>query len=349
MPYPNIASSRAGHSYAYSPPTRGGTTQYTDDVSRTFTGPRTVLSLIATAVASVGEILAPKQPYNESVHSIEFFAPIVKCSDANTSAVELINHSLQKEMATGDGTIVETDVAYYAFVPTFNETGNFVPVSTVRQQSPSNSTNELWITFLRPTINETGARVKNRHYQVCRLHNATYSLKVSHDHGYQNFTGSYTVNELVPFPYDSPTSISNMAQHAYSAFMWVLCDQLVGKLSWYVDLALNNTNSSSPSLSKHGASQFGAIQSQIQRTSLLGSLDLDAYFELQDERGLYKKPGNGSLSPQRLMDKERARNRTLDVLIEELSFNISVGLMWDPLLTYVLGSYSLLRYVHRSH
>lgn len=76
------------------------------------------------------------------------------------------------------------------------------------------------------------------------------------------------------------------------------------------------------------------LQSPISRTSLLGSLDLDAFFDLDEVNNLYSKPeGNGSLSEQRLMDKAMAKNRTLDVLIEELSFNISVGLMWDPLLT----------------
>lgn len=331
MPYPSIANSSVGHKYAYSPPARRGTTQYVDDVSRTFTGPRTILSLIATATASLGDILPINLPYNHSTHSIKFFAPIVKCLDANTSAVQLIAQSLREEMSDGDGRIIETDNVYYSFVPTFNQSGDFVPVSTPRQQSYWNATNELWMTFLRPTLNALGVGVKERYFQVCRLHNATYNLRIDRDHGLQNITGSYSVNEVIPYPDDNRTSVSNMAQHAYSAFMVALADQLVGKFSWYVNTAFNE---SSPSSTPSGAAQFGVLGSQIMRTSLLGSLDLDAFFDLDEERRLYKTPeGNGTLSDQRLKDKSMARNRTLDVLIEELSFNISIGLMWNPLLT----------------
>jgi hypothetical protein len=39
------------------------------------------------------------------------------------------------------------------------------------------------------------------------------------------------------------------------------------------------------------------------------------------------------LSDQRLKDKAMARNRTLDVLIEELSSNLTVSMMHNRLLT----------------
>lgn len=331
MPYPNIASSSAGHKYAYSPPLRRGTTQYVDDVSRTFSGPRTILTLIGTGTSSLGSILPMDLPYNNSVHSIQFYAPLVKCVNANASATELIASFLREEMTNGDGVIVETNNTYYSFVPTFNSSGHLTPVSTPRQQSPSNATNELWMTFLRPILDASGVRAKERHYQVCSLYNATYDLRIERDHGFQNITGSYTANELVAYPHDNSSSVSNMAQHAYSAFMWVLSDQLVGKFSWYVNTAVNSSSTTSdPSF----APQYGILASEIQRTSLLGSLDLDAFFDLDEENSLYKSPeNNGTLSDQRLMDKTMARNRTLDVLIEELSFNISVGLMWNALLT----------------
>ncbi|KAJ4301769.1 hypothetical protein N0V90_003863 [Kalmusia sp. IMI 367209] len=332
MPFPHIGNSTpsVGTAYSYSPPARRGRTQYVDDASRIFTGPRTIISLIASATASLGEILPIKLPYTNSSHEIEFYAPIVQCLDANASTSELIDYFRKQDMSAGDGVVVETDNVYYAFVPSFNSTGDLIPVSTVRLQTPSNATNELWMTFLRPII-RSGARETQRKFQVCSLHNATYHLRIERDHGIQNITKSYIINEQIPYPRDNTSSISNMAQHAYTAVMWALCDQLVGKFSWYNNTAFDSNSSlSTPS----GAAQFGVLQSPIQRTSLLGSLDLDAFFDLDESRKLYKMPeGNGSLSEQRLMDKNMARNRTLDVLIEELSFNISVGLMWDPLLT----------------
>ncbi|KAJ4352382.1 uncharacterized protein N0V89_007730 [Didymosphaeria variabile] len=262
---------------------------------------------------------------------MDFYAPIIQCLDANASATELIDTFRKQDMAKGDGVVVETDSVYYAFVPSYNETGDLYPVSAPRLQTPSNATNELWMTFLRPVI-KSGTRVTERRFQVCTLHNATYNLRIERDRGLQNISKSYTVNEQVHYPRDNSTSVSNMAQHAYTAVMWALCDQLIGKFSWYNNTAWDrNTSLSTPS----GAAQFGVLQSPIQRTSLLGSLDLDAFFDLDEANKLYKQPeGDGTLSPQRLMDKAMAKNRTLDVLIEELSFNMSVGLMWDPLLTH---------------
>jgi len=317
--------------YAYSPPARPGTTQFVDDTSRIFTGPLTIVSLIAASTASLGEILPIKLPPTNTSHNIDFFAPTVQCSDANASTIELTNQFLRQEMKEGDDVVIETNCTYYSFVPSYNETGSLVAMSKPRLQTPSNATNELWMTFLRTFINESGTKTTERKYQVCNLYNATYNLHIERDHGLQNITRSYEVHNQVFYPQDTASSVSNMAQHAYTAIMWGLADQLAGKFSWYVNTAFNN---SAPSSTPSRAAQFGVLQSPIQRTSLLGSSDLDAYFDLDEERSLYKKPeGNGSLSDQRPMDKALARNRTLDVLIEELSFNISVGLMWNSLLT----------------
>lgn len=346
MPFPNIADSSVGHKCmyswsedtrarplliasskldAYSPPFRNGTIQHVDDVSRTLTGPRTILNLILTATASLGEILPLRLPYNTSEHSVSFFAPIIKCQVANSTEEGIISSFLEAEMATKLGTNEETDNGYYSFVPIFNSTGGLEAGITPRQQSPSNATNQLWMTFLRPTqtLDADGIRIKERHFQVCRLHNATYHLTVRCDHGFQNISGSYDVHEEVPFPIDSPTTVSNMAQHAYAAYLWAICDQLVGTFAWY-----KNTNQSDPTR----AAQFGIIDSQIQRTSLLGSWDLDAYFDFNEEKGMYKDK-NLTLSDQRLQDKALAKNKTLDVLIEELSFNASVSLIHNDLLT----------------
>lgn len=323
MPSPAIANIKESHKFAYSPPTIRGTTQHVNDTSRTFTGPRTALSLISTATASLGEILTINSPYNSSVYSISFYAPIIKCEQANPSTAALIDDLLQKEMTKTLGTAHEAESGYYSFVPTYDQFGNLTAASSPRQQSPSDAANQLWMTFLRPKWGASGRLPNERHYQVCRLHNSSYDLTVTRDHGFQNVIGSYDVHEEVAFPDDKLGDVSNMVQHAYSAFMWVICDQIVGKFSWYEDL-----NQEDPARTL----QFGVIDSQIARTSLLGSQDLDAYFWFDEDMALYKTP-NWTLSDQRLQDKARARNRTLSVLIEELSFNTTVSLMHNTLLT----------------
>jgi hypothetical protein len=324
MPYPTIANGSNGHRYAYSPPILRDRIQHEDDQSRMFTGPRTILNLIATATASLGEILPVTSPYNTSQYSVSFFAPILRCTDANNSETRLIDSFLRDEMAELIGTNNETDSGYFGFVPIVNTTnGDLTPNWKPRQQSPSKALNQLWMTFLRLKFKPDGSRFNERHYQVCRLLNATYDLTVRRDHGFQNISGTYITHEEVLFPVDGPNEISNMAQHAYSAFFWTLTDQLVGKFSWYVDT--DPSDSAEPP-------QFGVIDSAIERTGLLGSRDLDAFFDFDEEKGLYAT-NNYTLSDQRLQDKTRARNRTLDVLIEELSFNTTVSLMHNELLT----------------
>ncbi|KAL1608789.1 hypothetical protein SLS59_001980 [Nothophoma quercina] len=266
---------------------------------------------------------------------MKFFAPIVRCERANTTTEQQIEEYLQEGMSTTWNSAGETDSAYFGFVPTWNSSGILTAVWRPRQQTPAKPLNQLWLTFMRPRINENGTRVKERHYQICRPYNASYNLNVSQYHGVQNVTGNYTVGNVVTFPVDGLNAISDMPQHAYTAFMWVLSDQLVGKMAWYAEPNATVTNSSETS-SIRGASQFGVIDSPISRTSLLGSLDLDAFFELDEEKGLYQDQNTSqifNLSDQRLKDKALARNRTLDVLIEELSFNTTVSLLHNALLT----------------
>jgi hypothetical protein len=77
---------------------------------------------------------------------------------------------------------------------------------------------------------------------------------------------------------------------------------------------------------------FGLINTPIQHNSLLGSNDLDYHFYM-NQRMLYPLDNNMTLSFQRLQDKALARNLTLDILVEELSFNVTISLMNNLLLT----------------
>lgn len=333
VPFPNVGLSTEAHRYTYSPPVRRGTRQNIDDQSRIFTGPRTQLSLVSTATSSFGEILPADLPYNNSAYSISFFGPIIRCKEAGSTISAQISDYLREGMSGVWGSAKETDSAYFAFVPTRNASNDLTAIWHPRQQTPSRPLNELWLTFMRPKINQLGERVKERHFQVCLPHNASYDLQISQYHGVQNVTANYTVGDTIPYPVDGLKSPSNLTQHAYSAFMWVLCDQLVGKMAWYAE---PNATASNTTLSVRGASQFGVIESPISRTSLLGSRDLDAFFEFDEEKKLYEDQNVSriyDLSDQRLRDKALARNRTLDVLIEELSFNTTISLMHNALLT----------------
>ncbi|ROV98334.1 hypothetical protein VMCG_07140 [Cytospora schulzeri] len=324
VPYLSIAHSDAGKKYAYSPPLNKSTIKSETDTSREFVGPRTILTLLSTAAASQGEILSIKAPYNHSSYDTHFYGPVVVCSDANTSTVSIIEEFLREQAAEPVGTAYLNESAYYAFVPAWDSNGELIAMDEPRYQQPTNATNELWLTFQRYAFSDDMERAAERKYQVCRLHNATYDLSLSWDRGFQDITGSYAVKEEVSFPHDKMGDISKYAQHAYSAFMWTLTDQLVGSFAWYIE--------SEPSPFR--PAQFGDINSPIQRNSLLGSSDLDVFFDFNTEKRLYLwDPDQAShLSDQRKQDKALARNRTLAVLIEELSFNITdiAGAAEDP-------------------
>ncbi|KAJ4175642.1 hypothetical protein NW755_014825 [Fusarium falciforme] len=313
-----MANGTAGNEFAYSPPWNSTTTKFKDDTSRIFTGPRTILTLLSTATACSGEILPIEAPSNHSVYSIDFYGPIVQCQGANSTVIPLINSLLKEYMAAPKSKALQHDSAYFGFVPAVNSTGDLVALSQPRYQEPSNGTNELWMTFQRYVFNETGHRVRTRAWQVCRLYNATYDLRLEWDHGVQSVTGSYTVYEEVGFPRDGPNEVSNMASHAYAAFMWALTDQLVGSFAWFRQENISDTNPS-----PGAAAQFGSIESPIRQNSVLGSVDLDVFFDFNGIYGLYVSDNETDMSAQRLQDKSLARNRTLAVLIEELSFNMT--------------------------
>lgn len=75
---------------------------------------------------------------------------------------------------------------------------------------------------------------------------------------------------------------------------------------------------------------FSSLDTYIEHNSLLGSNDLGYFFDMN--KLLYWNNTEEALSDQHLRDKDLAKNQTLEYLIEELAFNITISLMSDPLL-----------------
>jgi hypothetical protein len=84
---------------------------------------------------------------------------------------------------------------------------------------------------------------------------------------------------------------------------------------------------------------FGEITTQLEHTSLLGTSDLDVYF---DKHHLLSN-SNISTIGQRWQDISLARNRTLEVLIPELAFNATMGLLSSNMTSYVFLLFSNLK------
>jgi hypothetical protein len=330
VPYLNIANSSMGHSYSFSPSENGDRFNFKNVTTRVFNGPRSVLSLLSAATASRGEMLALTPPSNHSSYTVRFFGPAVQCTQANSSVQAFIAELLARKMNETAGTVKEVQNAYYAFVPSFDSQGSVTAMSSVQDRSPSGAANEVWMTFERYR-NSTGEDCDHdKYFQVCSLWNATYDLGLAFEHGFQNITASRELLHRVAYPADAPGDVSNMAQHAYSAFFWALADQIVGSFARFQEPMANNS----------GMRSFGRIQSPIQHNALLGSPDLAVYFDYNEDKGACQVP-YANLSEQRRRDIALAKNKTLGELVEDLSLNITISLMHNDLFTCAFPSTSL--------
>jgi hypothetical protein len=319
--YLTIANSTQGNLYSYSPSVMGDRYNLKDEVTKIFSGPRTILTLLTSAAASFGQILPIEPPEKHMTTTVGFYGPAVRCSEPDQSVKSQISGLLTQKMNNMIGSFKEVKSAYYGFVPAFDSNGSIIALTDVRYQAQINATNEIWQVFERYNYSSGDQCDHYTQYQVCKLWNATYDLTMSWENGVQNISGSREYMYEVEYPHDKPGDVSNMAQHAYSALMWALSDQVVGSFAWYIDI--NNES----------AVGFGMIDSPIQHNVFLGTSDLNVFFDYNEKADACQTPFS-NYSAQRQQDIDFARNRTLGDLIEELSFNVTVSLMHNPLLTY---------------
>ncbi|KAJ2898506.1 hypothetical protein MKZ38_003856 [Zalerion maritima] len=169
----------------------------------------------------------------------------------------------------------------------------------------SEGSNQLWMTFLKYVELEDGAKTSDmeRMYQTCQLYNSSYHLDWEWDHALQSVQGSYEILDAIDFPVDEYPEPSNLWQHAYSAIFWAVADEVVGSI--------------------YSPAQFDVIQTAIRSNSLLGSSSLDVYFDLDERKELYSDDVLAGKSPSAATPSPT----------NELSFNVTVSLMHNSLLT----------------
>lgn len=305
--------------------------------SQSFDGPRSILTRLSTASASIGEILPITPPFEDSSYSLNFSAPYVKCSPANSTVESLLDGFLKEMNSSWERNELDFVDAYYAMVPSHDpnidntttllyEDTYFTALDQPRlQEQPMNATNELWMKFHRYDTSHDGGLMTDPArrpmviptYAVCNLWNASYGVDFSFADGAQTVTElSIKLLNPVDYPISDPKRHSDLVQLAYSAMFTVITDQLVGHMGIFV-----NNKTATP--------QYGSISSEIQHNSLLGSNDLDYFFYLNQ---LVTNTTQSRLSAQRLSDKRLAQNQTLPFLVEQLSFNLTISLLNDPIL-----------------
>jgi len=238
---------------------------------------------------------------------------------------------------------VERTNYYFAFVPNLVNFQESLPPNGVqmgdqiRLQQPSNASNELWMVYSRYSYDTEGNQSVVDHYTSCQLYNASYNVQLTFQDGNQAFnTTTAQLLNTVDYPLDNaPQSVDLMIQHAYSAVMWALTDLLVGSMGLFTEYSANNSTA---------PTQFSEITTEIEHTSLLGSSDLDVFFDAS--HFLYSNSTDNS--GQRQIDINLAGNRTLDVLIPELAFNTTMSFFEQC--TYVpLDNHERLRHESCQH
>lgn len=297
-----------------------------DQETTTLLSPRTIVKRQSSAVAAQGEILPISAPFLNASFPLQFFGPSVMCEEADSTTAAIIESIREDDVRDKSvGTLVEKSNYFYGFVPdlmtnagnTSAKNNGVLPIPTLRLPQPQNASNELWMAYSRYTgnLDSQGNRTTEDHFLVCKLYNASYNILLKFEEGAQEITNLSTVHiNTVDYPKnDSPISDEIFQQHAYSAVFWAMTDLLVGSMGFFLE---NNSSSTN----------FTEITTDLQYISLIGSSDLQAFFDSNH-------PSSPGISDQREQDIELAHNRTLDVLIPELMFNITTSFMSSNLLS----------------
>lgn len=308
------------------------TVNATDPKIQKFLGPRTVLTRLTVATAANGQILQLNAPYANATYEQEFYGPTVRCEDANATTATIIDATAAKRFAQLDPSVRMVSNDFIAFVPALSERNTSAPDVPMADLTDNNggsrASNQIWIRISQTDLEHPNRDVtvaEDYRYLICEVHNATYNVNFTWSNGVQTIHNS-SIQTMGPVPHPTTVSYSaaDQVNTAYSAFMWALNTQIVGHLSFFQDVSSENDTA----VDVNAGRIYSEIATNMEQSSLLGSSSLDSFFI---KNHLLGNPDDPTLfSTQRLFDKAFARNRTLGVLIEELGFNVTMGLLSNP-------------------
>jgi hypothetical protein len=329
VPSLNISDANQAHRYAYATSSHDAS----NPRLKTYLRPRTILARLANAAGTSGEILPITPPFTNATYELQFFGPVVRCGDANDTVTRQIQAAMERNSFAKEAPVTEIANNYFSMVPDLSAAGLAANEGVVQMANHTNTkgaengSNQLWLGFDRYVVGSDGSIALRPQRLQCQLYNTSYEVGFSFVEGIQSLTLKNHLRLLNSIEYPSGSLESDEAEMnmAYTAFMWVLTDQLTGSISFYRNIS-----------AKAGTDNdtWSEINSDIQTTALLGSSDLQSFFDYN--RKLYpSKGGTGTekISDQRAEDIAFAKNRTLDALIEELSSNITLSLMNSNLLS----------------
>jgi hypothetical protein len=297
-----------------------------------FLSPRTIVTRLAVATATTGNILDLREPATNASYQQSFFGPYMDCKDSSTGVQKQIDGMRDEFNKSLDPTLELVSLDYFAAIPALsglgNDTGSHEQIEAADIEDIDfalHASNQLWLYF--PTFNSSESINSTHlaHYLTCRLHNASYTTHFEWTNGQQKLELlNLTVLEPILYPTNASNSTQSEATMAYSAFAWALSNQLTGTIAFYKDT--NDTHDvTEETFASH---EYSLIQTGIAQTVLLGTSDLDSHFA----QNHYFSYDGSKYSDQRKQDMAYAGHRPLDILIPELSTNITLSLITDSLL-----------------
>ncbi|KAL8838551.1 MAG: hypothetical protein Q9170_002093 [Blastenia crenularia] len=322
IPTLQISQPKQSHNFAVSAPIQGSPN------GLAFEGPRSRLTRLAVATATTGDILLLQPPSTNATYQQKFEGPFVQCLEASTAISHQIDGNIQLFQQQLPSLVQPVSIDYFALVPALGGAEQALPTVTVHSANLSdvtgtlNASNQLWIRLLRRNQTRTAVNITaivQPYYLNCMLYNATYSVKFSWINGFQSLQ---VLDRQIGLPIKYPSQDASTADSVpmgYSAVMLAMSDQLTGSMGFFRDV---NTD----------ALPYSRINTKIATTTLIGSSDFDNYFLANHALGAQPAP-NEQFSAQRLQDMAFAGHRTIDALISELSSNITLSLISNPLMS----------------
>jgi hypothetical protein len=301
--------------------------------SQKYLGPRTVIHRLALAAAATGEILSFAMPVTNLTYEQTFYAPYVTCSESSTEVRQQTDNMISRFKDDLDPSIELVTLSYFAEVPALTNLANTSAVDIEAANLTDGAdalyaSNQLWLYTSNIEASDDFSKPEQHKYLMCELYNSTYTATFTWVNGRKHID---VVNRdlLHPVAYPAnPSSTSEVSEEnmAYSSIMWAITNRLVGTIAFYRDVDGGNEDETQSFASRN----YSRIDTDLSHTVLLGTSDLNAHFRQNHRLGGDKD--TEPYSDQRLQDMAYAGNRPLQVLISELSSNITFSLMNDPLL-----------------
>ena len=263
-----------------------------------FLGPRTIMTRLTVATGANGHILQLNAPYANATYDQKFFAPLVRCDDADAESASRIDATTDKRFAALDPSVRMVSNDYFAFVPALSDRNASAPDVPIADLSDNNgasrASNQIWIRTSQADLEHPKLDVTEKRdyrYLICQLYNASYHVNFTWSNGIQSISNiSLQTTDPVPYPTIVTDSAPVEVNTAYSALFWALSSQIVGHLSFYQDVDNNNYTDSNMNANRI----YSEISTNLEMTSLLGSSDCNQFFLVNHPLGV-TGGGDGNL------------------------------------------------------